>query len=304
MSTLSRTIVRNREATNLELRSKIEHVATILVVRLRIAPDEAHFLLKRIPGLEIGDISGWCAAVNAFRAFRYALQRYWMPDDLVIVLQPACWEIAEWRIDFEAILRQLALNSHVKNIGCLPVISISKHIGDDHLLGFLECLAGEVDVVAGLATFVLVVISVVFSRSSTWCNGRFPVCFRASSHRTLLQLDFRRRRFWCLVLRLHSMSTVLYRGNSSVWNRCRDGGITWVLLVLRVVDLHEVEDQLANALRIFVYDALAIVEFFCILHHAFEVALYRAHGWVVIVLDLLLDCLQGDWQLDDVVVLR
>ena len=110
--------------------------------------------------------------MNAFRAFRYALQRYWMPDDLVIVLQPACWKVAEWCIDFEAILRQLAMNGHVKNIGCLPVISISKHIGDDHLLGLLERLAGEVDVVAGLANFVIIVIviSAVFSRSSTWCN--------------------------------------------------------------------------------------------------------------------------------------
>ena len=178
MSTLSRTIVRNREATNLELRSKIEHVTTILVVRLRIAPDEAHFLLKRIPGLEIGDISGWCAAVNAFRAFRYAFQRYWMPDDLVIVLQPACWKIAERRINFETVLRQLAINGHVKNVGRLPVISISEHIGDDHLLSFLKRLASEVDVITGLATFVLiVVVSVVFSRSSTWCNRRFPVCF-------------------------------------------------------------------------------------------------------------------------------
>lgn len=107
--------------------------------------------------------------MNAFRAFCYALERYWMPDELVIVLQPACWKIAEWRIYFEAILRQLAITGHVKNIGCLPVISISKHIGDDHLLSFLERLAGEVDVVASLA-FVLIVFSFVLSRSSAWCN--------------------------------------------------------------------------------------------------------------------------------------
>ena len=77
--------------TDLEFDGKIVHITAILVVILRIAPDEAHFLLKRIPSLEVGDISRRCAAMDSSGALSYAFQRHWMPYEFVVVLESAGW---------------------------------------------------------------------------------------------------------------------------------------------------------------------------------------------------------------------
>lgn len=83
--------VSQESPTNLEIDSKVVHVAAILVVLLCIAPDEAHFLLERVPGLEVGDIGWRCAAMDTSCTLSYAFQRYWVPYDFVVVLESAGW---------------------------------------------------------------------------------------------------------------------------------------------------------------------------------------------------------------------
>lgn len=87
--------------TNLEFDGKVVHIASIFVVRLRVPPDEADFFFKCDPSLEIRDVRWRCTAVYALRALGNALQRDWMPYNLVIVLKSAGWQVAKRRVDFE-----------------------------------------------------------------------------------------------------------------------------------------------------------------------------------------------------------
>lgn len=95
-------VQRGAGLTNLKLISKVVHVAAILVVLLRVAPDEAHFLLEGTPCLEVGDVGRRCTSMNAFRSFLDALQGYWMTDDLVVVLKSSGWQVAKWTIYLKA----------------------------------------------------------------------------------------------------------------------------------------------------------------------------------------------------------
>ena len=71
----------------LELASKKIHVTLIFVVQLGVIPDEGDLLLECIPGLEVGLIGRWRAAVYTSRALCDALERNRVPDGFVVVFQ-------------------------------------------------------------------------------------------------------------------------------------------------------------------------------------------------------------------------
>lgn len=95
--------------TNLELFSRVVHIATVFVIVLCVTPDERHLFLESVPGLEVGSATRWRTTMLASSTLRNAFQRYWMPDDFVVVLQFPRRQVAEWRVDFKTTVGTLAL---------------------------------------------------------------------------------------------------------------------------------------------------------------------------------------------------
>lgn len=83
--------------THLQLSSEIEHLTTILVVVLCVAPDEAHLLLKGVPCLEICDASVFVTSMFAINTLPYFPEADWILDELVVVFQLSRWQIRKWR---------------------------------------------------------------------------------------------------------------------------------------------------------------------------------------------------------------
>lgn len=81
--------------THLQLLRKLGQVTPILVVMQRIAPDEADFILKSIPSLEIGYAAGWVPTMLTASTLLHLLQTYGVFDGLVVVFELARWQVDE-----------------------------------------------------------------------------------------------------------------------------------------------------------------------------------------------------------------
>ena len=96
------------EPTDLELVREIEHVAAVLIVLLRVSPDEADFFLESIPGFEVCDVSRRRATMNSLCPFCNRLERDGVADELVVVFKLASRQVAKGRVDLETPVKLLA----------------------------------------------------------------------------------------------------------------------------------------------------------------------------------------------------
>lgn len=86
----------------LKLASELVNSAPILIVVTRIAPNEADLLLEGIPCLKIGDASWRVSAMLSTYPLLHALQRYWMPDEPVVIFQLPTGQVDEWGENLES----------------------------------------------------------------------------------------------------------------------------------------------------------------------------------------------------------
>lgn len=85
---------------------------------------------------------------------------------------------------------------------------------------------------------------------------------------------------------------------------CSKAGVAWIGGVRRIVDFHVIVDQLAYSLSILEDFTAAGVVIFGILNHAFEVTFDLRDCRVGIVSELAFNIVNGQWELDDLVVVR
>lgn len=89
-------------STDLELPSKIIHVAAIFIVDSRILPNSCNFFLKGIPTLEVTNMCWWLSSMLTTNPFPYTCERQGLLNHLVIIDKTARWKIDKREEDLES----------------------------------------------------------------------------------------------------------------------------------------------------------------------------------------------------------